>query len=254
MAKKTMREIESKRGQVTLFIIIGIIIIAGILVFFLWVRPTYITGSTENLGFENCVADAIEQDISTLGNTAGLLKPEFSFTHKGEEFVYLCYTNEYYKPCITQQPFLKQQFEDQLSLMVREKILLCYSSSLDELKSKGYGVVEGKLDYKIYLEPGTVRVEINAPTVIDSQSFKKFSVQIPSAIYEMVMLATSIIQGETHYGDFETSGMMILYPDYIIDKLKQSEGTTLYIIQSKIFNNKFQFASRSLAWPIGNIL
>ena len=49
--------------QVTLFIIIGIIIISGILVFFLWIKPIYITGSTENLGFENFISINIKDQI-----------------------------------------------------------------------------------------------------------------------------------------------------------------------------------------------
>ena len=75
-----------------------------------------------------------------------------------------------------------------------------------------------------------------------------------SPVYEMVMIATSILQFEAKYGDFDTSSMMMFYPDYIIDKIKRSDGTTVYILENKIFGNKFQFASRSLAWPAGYVL
>ena len=99
-----------------------------------------------------------------------------------------------------------------------------------------------------------MRVEINAPTVIGSQSFARFNVKVNSPVYEMVMIATSILQFEAKYGDFDTSSMMMFYPDYIIDKIKRSDGTTVYILENKIFGNKFQFASRSLAWPAGYVL
>jgi len=67
----------------------------------------------------------------------------------------------------------------------------------------------------------------------------------------MLMIATSLLQFEAKYGDSDTSSMMIYYPDYIIDKIKRDDGTTVYILENKEFGNKFQFASRSLAWPAG---
>lgn len=249
-----MRGMSKKRGQVTVFIIVGILIVAAILIFVLWVRPTYISQKGQRLGFEGCVSDAVEKGIEDLGRTAGALSPEFTYEYRGEDFTYLCYTNEYYKTCTIQRPFLKQFFESQLKTKVKENIQVCYETSLDELKAQGYGVTSGDVTYDIDLEPGTVLVEIDAPTTVGSQNFRKFNIPIDSPIYEMTMLATSIVQAETHYGDFETSKTTILYPDYIIDKLKQGDGTTLYIIESKLFKNKFQFASRSLVLPPGNIL
>ena len=44
---------------------------------------------------------------------------------------------------------------------------------------------------------------------------------------------------------------MVFYPEFIIDKLKQGDGTTVYIITDKETETKFQFASRSFAWPPG---
>jgi hypothetical protein len=36
-----------------------------------------------------------------------------------------------------------------------------------------------------------------------------------------------------------------------MQKIKQDDGTTLYIIENKKTGEKFQFASRSLAFPPG---
>ena len=67
----------------------------------------------------------------------------------------------------------------------------------------------------------------------------------------MLMIATSIVQFETKYGDSDTSALMGFYPDYSIDKIKRSDGTTIYIIEDKQTKLKFQFATRSYAWPAG---
>ena len=240
-----------KKGQVTIFIIMGIVIVSAILVFFLWAKPTYFSESGKKLNFEGCVEDIVEQTIVKLESNAGFADPKFTYSYNGEKFAYLCYTNKYYETCTVQVPFLKNNFDEQMELDIKEKINTCYINSINELKAQGYSVSQGEVDYDVLIEPGVVRVEIEAPTVIGSSSFAKFDVRINSPIYDMVMLSTSILQFESKYGDFDTSSAMIYYPDYIISKVKRSDGTTLYILESKIFGDKFQFASRSLAWPAG---
>ena len=96
-----------------------------------------------------------------------------------------------------------------------------------------------------------MRVEIEAPTTVGGQRQTRFGVDVNSPIYEILMVSTSILQFEVEYGDADTSSMMFLYPNLIIDKLKRSDGTTIYMIEDKLTKTKFQFASRSIAWPAG---
>ena len=107
------------------------------------------------------------------------------------------------------------------------------------------------VNYDVMIEPSVVRVEIDAPTTIGSQQFARFNVKVNSPVYDMVMIATSILQFETKYGDADTSSMMAFYPDYVIAKLKRGDGTTVYGLEHKVLGNKFQFASKSLVWPAG---
>lgn len=242
-----------KRGQVTIFIIVGIVIVAAILVFFLWAQPTYLSEGAGELNFEKCVEDAVEQEIAKLEVRAGFAEPEFTYTYGGEEIAYLCYTAEYYDTCTVQVPFLKNNFEAELGASIRDDIDECYGNSLNELRGQGYSVEQGDVSYEVLIEPSNVRVEIEAPTVVGSASFARFNVEINSPLYDMLMIATSILQFETKYGDSDVSSIMLYYPDLIINKLKQSDGTTIYIMKHKIFGNKFQFASRSLVFPAGYV-
>ena len=239
------------KAQVTLFIIVAIMIVSVVLIFFLWAKPTYLSDTGRELGFEKCIKDAIEPVIDELGENAGFTNADFSYPYGGQEFVYLCYTNEYYKTCTVQVPFLRTNFQEQIEKVMKEKIKVCYDNSIGDLKSQGYSVTSGDVDYEILIEPSVVRVEIDAPTTVGSQKFARFNVKINSPIYEMVMISTSILQSEAKYGDSDISEMMRFYPDYIIDKIKRDDGTTIYILESKLFGTKFQFASRSLAWPAG---
>jgi len=251
MAKENMEMRTGKRGQVTLFIIVGIMIVSAILIFILWIRPTYLIDKGANMGLDRCVQDATERAILELGLKAGYSNPDFTYLYGGEAIPYLCYINEYYKTCVIQKPFLKQHFEEQAEKRLKEEIGTCYTNSVDTLRAQGYDVVAGKVEYNMSIEPGVVKVEVNAPTSVGGQRFTKFNIRVNSPLYEMLMIATSILQYESHYGDADITTTMALYPNYLIDKVKRGDGTTIYIMEDKLTKTKFQFASRSLAWPAG---
>ena len=240
-----------KRGQVTIFIILGIVIAVGILSFFLWIQPTYFSSKGAALGFEGCVEEAVEEAVGVLELKAGFINPEFTYAYNGEDLPYLCYTNNYYETCTVQVPFLKNVFDEQIEIFIRDKVDSCYVNSIDELKAQGYSVVRGNINYDVLIEPSVIRVEIDAPTVVGGSKFAKFNVRVNAPTYDMIMIATSILQFETKYGDADATSMMAFYPDYIIIKIKRGDGTTVYSLEHKKLGNKFQFASRSLAWPAG---
>ena len=240
-----------KKGQVTVFIIVAIVIVSVILVFILWVQPTYFSELGGGLNFEGCIEDAVEQAVDELGPKAGFVNPGFVYAYNGEQFTYLCYTNEYYETCTVQVPFLKNVFDEQMEILIRDKVDSCYDNSVDDLRARGYDVVGGVVDYDVLIEPGVVRVEVDAPTSVGSQKFARFNVRVSSPIYEMVMIATSILQSEAALGDSDVDSLMLYYPDYVVSKIKRGDGTTVYILEHKVVGTKFQFASRSLAWPPG---
>lgn len=240
-----------KKAQVTIFIIIAILIVAVILIFFLWIKPTYLDNQTSNLNFESCVGNVVENAVGELELKAGLIHPGFTYMYNGENFTYLCYTNEFYKTCSVQVPFITKNFERQIEVLIRDDIDNCYSNSIENLIADGYDVVSGYVDYNVEIEPGVVRIQIDAPTVVGGSVFTKFNVGMSSPVYEMTMMASSLLQFEAQYGDADVDSTMLLYPDYIISKIKRSDETTIYIIEHKYLKNKFQFASRSLAWPAG---
>jgi hypothetical protein len=246
-----MERLMKKRGQVTIFIIVGILIVAAVLIFFLWVKPTYLSEGTGVKGFDGCVGDVLEEGIGELEGKAGLIDADFSYSYDSEELSYLCYTGDFYSTCVVQVPFLKKVFDKSLEAWIRNGVDACYDATLDSLRSEGYEVVSGDVKYNVEIEPGAVRVEIDAPTSVGSQSFARFNVRVNSPVYEMTMIATSILQFEAKYGDSDVSSMMIYYPDYYIEKIKRGDGTTIYVLEHKVFGNEFKFASRSLVWPVG---
>lgn len=249
-----MKKAMNKRGQLTLYILIAVMIVSVILVFFLWVRPTYFLDEGGELGFEKCVKGVLDEKIDELALNAGFANPTFTYKYMGDDYTYLCYTENYYQTCVVQVPFLKNTFEEQLAKELGGTIDSCYDKSVTDLQEEGYDVISGDITYNVLLEPGVAKVLIEAPTTIGSQKFTRFNVKLNSYIYDMLMIATAILQFEAQMGDSDVTSMMGIYPDYIIDKIKRSDGTTIYILEDKILGTKFRFASKSLVWPPGYLL
>lgn len=243
-----------KKGQVTIFIILAILIVSAILLYSFWLKPTYLSSSSEKLKIESCVEDVLREAISELALTAGQLEPEFSYQFSGQDIPYLCYSGEYYKQCTVQNPFPEKTFEDNLYVLTEKEIESCYTESVKNLKSKGYSISGEVPDYSLELQSGKVVVTFLEGISITRDSVSEtgdLKVEYPSKIYEQLLIATSILQQEIQFGDSDVTTIMQLYPEFLIEKLKRDEGTTLYVITDKDTKTKYQFASRSLAWPPG---
>lgn len=254
MSKKERKEMNSKRSQVTIFIIIAILIVAVILIFFLFIRPRIVPPAGNQLKIEKCVGDSIQSSLADLAKQGGFANPQFTYQYMGDRLPYFCYTNLYYRPCVVQVPFLKQSFESELTKAANQKIDLCYDNAISELKAQGYEVNSGERNLSISLEPGRIVAVLNAPVSISQgggRSYTGFKTMINSEMYDIVMIATSIVQSEAKLGNADTDSLRLYYPNFIIQKLRQGDESKVYIIQDKNSKIKYQFATRSYAWPAG---
>lgn len=247
---------EGKKGQVTLFIILAIIIVAAILVFFFFVKPKFFPNTSAEMNYGSCVKDVIERNSRDLGLRAGFLKPSLSYSYKGQAIPYLCYTDAYYSPCSIQKPFLKQHFEENLLAKSKEEIEACIDTAIGNLQSQGYSLIGGpkKKEINISIEPQKIIVYISPSISMEKEAVEKFDfnpVIVNSPIYEILMLSTSILQFEGKFGDSDINTMMTIYPETIIDKLRDTDENKVYVLQDKNSGIKFQFCSRSYAWPPG---
>jgi len=249
-----------KRGQVTIFIIIAILIVAfALLIYFL--SPQLGIGSKFNPEnpesfLQSCVEEDLGNIMETISFQGGSLIPAPSYLYMGSELQYLCYTNENYEFCKVQIPFLKDHIEEQINKGIEEKINECFSMLEENYNKKSYSFDLKKGTIKTELLPRDLLINILGYELIiskeDTQSFNSFKIVLNTNLYELLAITNNIVEWESLVGDADTSVYMWLYPEEIkIQKLKQSDDTKIYIIENKKTGDIFQFASRSLAFPPG---
>ncbi|OGJ16130.1 hypothetical protein A3K74_02770 [Candidatus Pacearchaeota archaeon RBG_13_33_26] len=250
---------KEKRGQVTIFIIIAIIIVAIALLiysFYPEIKASLGLEAQTPSGFiQSCLEEQIKTDVEKLSAQGGSLAPEHYIMYNNEKIEYLCYINEYYKTCIVQQPMLKEHIESEIKNEIRGEVTACFNSLKENYEKRGYDVNMKEGGTTVELLPKRIASTFNYSLTLakggDTAQYNSFSVVLNNNLYELISIANSILNWEVSYGDAETTTYMNYYHDLKVEKRKQSDGTKIYILTDRNTENKFQFASRSFAWPPG---
>lgn len=248
----------NKRGQVTIFIIVAVLIVVfGILIYIFYpnIRTTLEVESKNPSEFiQSCMEEEIEDIVEELSMQGGSLVPENYILYNDYKIEYLCYTEEYYLTCVMQQPMLKQHIEDEIKNEIKEEVDACFDSLKESYEKKNYGVNLKEGEMSVELLPKRIVATFNHSLTLTkegSERYESFRVVLNNNLYELVSITNSILNWEAHYGDSETTLYMDYYRDLKVEKKKQTDGTTIYILTDRNNGNKFQFASRSVAWPPG---
>lgn len=247
---------KNKKSQLTVFIILALAIVLVLILLFTGKTnlTAIFTPTTPVDQIKNCVQEPVEEAVNILRLQGGNLDPSLYYIYQGSKVEYLCYTEEYYKPCIMQKPLLKQSVEQQIQAYASPRIKNCISSVKANLERKGYQVTMGSPQISVSLVTGSIIVNIISEIrIVKSQTevYKSIKTDLASTLYQQVMLASSISNWEAVYGDAETMSYMFYYPYLKVEKKKQGDGTTIYIITDRDSQEKFMFASRSLVMPAG---
>lgn len=251
--------ISNKRGQVTLFIIIAVVIIAlAILIFIFYPQLKSFVGAetkSPSAFMEDCLRESFEGAVKTISTQGGMIDPKNYYLYQDDKIGYLCYVNEYYKPCVMQIPDLKGAVGEEISGMIKADADKCISSMKQNYEKAGYEVnIEGE---KMAIELLPKRIVLSFGNTItltraeETQRYKSFNVVLNNNLYELTSIAQSILNWEASQGDADIAPYMMYYRDLKVEKLKQDDGTTIYILTNRETGDKFQFASRSYAFPAG---
>jgi len=250
--------LNSKRSQVTIFIIIALIIVVAIaLIFVLRREPTItISPSTDPQGYiEKCTRDAGKEALEILMPQGGFIEPESSIMYQDVNRTYLCYINTFYQTCINQRPHLTKDIEQEITDYIKPKMQSCFLSLEQELKKRNYNVETGNMEIITELKPKSVFITINRKFKLtknqETRTFEKFKTRISSPVYDLAILAEEIVHQEAQFCNFEILGLMILYPQYDLDKFVTGSGEKIYTTREKSTDKEFVFAVRSCVLPPG---
>lgn len=247
-----------KRGQITIFIIIAVVIVAlAALTYFFYPQISKTLGGEEqdaNSFIRTCMIDEIENNIETISLQGGILEPAPYILYEDEQIQYLCYTESYYDTCVVQKPLLEKQIERELENGIKDKAKNCFNELKTSFEGRGYSVSMREGEINADLLPNKVLLTFNYSVILtktETQEYKSFNIAVNNNLYELISIANSIIDWESEYGDADSSLYMDIYHNLKIEKRNPEYGTRVYILTDRDTGEMFQFASRSVVVPPG---
>ncbi len=245
----------NSRGQITIFIILAIVIVIGIIAYFYLYQAPTVAPTPEYAAtyIEQCTKDVITAGLDKVLAGGGAVNPELYTVYGGVSYHELCYQYNYYDPCVNQHPMLMEYAQSELKNNTEGKIAECFSNYISELEDQGYDVQEGNLNYSIKIVSDKVLVSIKKKLDVkkeSSASFDDFSFEISSPIYGLIEMARRVINSEAEICSFDERNVLTLYPQYSIDPPQTSgEKSKLYIVEHRNSGKQFKFAVRGCVVP-----
>ena len=245
------------RGQVTIFIILAIIIVVGVIgaIFFMSGNEINAPANVDpKQTVQKCVRDAVEKSVWKMLANGGQRFPSQTMMYQGSEYNYLCYQADFYQGCYNIHPMLEYLIESEIREDTKVTVQDCFDSMREDFERKGFDVSGGSANYSIDLLPGGVEInlkkKINLVHGESSQNFEDFDTRILSPIYELVRIARDIVNSESQYCHFEYNGYMLLYPKYDIKRIDYRDSK-IYRLTDRRSGMEFRFAVRSCAFAPG---
>ena len=207
-----------KRGQVTLFIIIGIVLILVIGLLFLF-RGFFIeqyqsaTNVEKYLGSQmkaidkeigECLYEETSKALVLFGKQGGYFKPSASVRYYGENVAVLCQNIPGEDYCLS-SGFVEMDVEDRLEDYVMHKFNSCVS--LESYKDKDYSFVTSSKQLFVNVNEDNVLMELNYPITLTkgavSVERENFARVINVPLGRVVKVVSDILEDEATVGSFD---------------------------------------------------
>ncbi len=242
-----------KRGQITIFIIVGIVITVSILSI-VFLRSGISSQTPKNLGprqfIQGCVEELVQDSLEKILAGGGKISPELKIQYMDENYNYLCYQEDPYLGCYNLYSMLEKKIEEEIENDTKEQVAECFGLLDEDFSERGYSVSQEDEDYSIDLLPGKIKINLKKKIDIsktgEAQSFENFDNQILSPLYEIVELTRKIVNDESAYCSFDYIYHMSLYPQESIRRISYA-GSKLYYILDRNSGKEFKFAIRGCA-------
>jgi hypothetical protein len=250
----------NKRGQITIFVILGIMFAVAIYFIFLVDRKPTTQTRGQNLDnpesfIDDCISEEYEKSVDTIMSHGGFPNSLDNILYKGTEIAYLCKNENYYQPCVNQHPLYLKEVEQEILNEVSDKVSQCFSSLEQELLRKNYLIDAGSISLDVQVKPKITQFSVDRSFVIskggDSRTYQHFDFFVSSPLYEMALIVQEIVSQEAKWCYFSNDGFMILYDEFDIRKDVLGDNTKIYTIEHKKTGKKMTFAIRGCVIPNG---
>lgn len=249
-----------KKGQVTVFVIVALLIVGIIFVVMMINRDTV---SLREQDFDDpqaylsvCINERARVILDNMFSNAGLLSAEDKVLYNNREIPYLCKNINNFEPCVNQFPLYVSQIEKEFDEAIQNDAEQCFSSLISELESRNYDISSnGNVKVESSLKPEVVEISFENEFTMtksgESKKFSRFDTFVFTKLQSIGFVVSEIVTQEAKWCYFSNDGFMTLYPEYDIRVYLMEDTTKIYTIKNKKSGEVLEFATRGCALPAG---
>lgn len=250
---------KNRKGQVTIFIIIAVLLFMSLTVFFL-ARDTDVslpTGTefSPDRYMGSCIRQAVRDTTDVMFAQGGVVNPPSYITSNGTRITYLCTNINYYSSCVNQYPLFISHLQKEIKENIADDVDACLGALQTELERRNYEVDLGSHSIEVTLKPELVEVSLPLELSLTkngvTQSITSLDTTVRAPMYDLGLITQEIVSQEAQYCYFEYVGFMLLYPSYDIRLTTRSDATKIYSVTHLPTDKTMQFAIRGCAFPAG---
>ncbi len=251
---------ENKRGQVTIFIIIAILIVAVIISFAYfsgWFKFEKSTTENPKEYVENCMLSSVKEseDILLKSN----MYPDFNSSNyilfEQEKIPYLCTASEFYKPCIPQDPAIVMRVEQIMENKVARDVENCLKKVYSDLEEENYQVTKQTGETTIDITLDYININLNETMYIvkgeNAYTISGFEFNYGTKFYETLKLIQTIVNFESTICEFNKLNWMQSNNEVIISTTRASDQTKIYSLRDRMTEREVKFAIKTCVLPAG---
>lgn len=242
-----------KRGQATLFIILGIVLLIAIaLIFFLRGNIDFGLTGGGNVNsqlapirehIEECIDTVAPPGIKTLALQGGTLTPNSFTLYNGTNVQYLCYKEPSTPTCI-QKILTRQDMENELNDYIRFQLAQCID--LDQFDTRRIDVTTGILTIDTNINDNNIQVNLDYPITLTSTeetaTISDFSSIIRLPLGKLHDVSIEIINSETEFGFFDNIDYMVQNQGSIFVERHTPYPDEVYVLYPRDTSIEFQVA------------
>jgi hypothetical protein len=254
----------NKRGQVTIFVIVAIVLVFIIAGFFLINRensdiPSLKENPTGNIkaNVEKCTRQAIDEAEKIVIKNAGFLEQENPFVFNYTSYELLCDSSGTNNLCTNNHPALLIETQKEVLEYITPKINSCFETIKSSLRN--YKYQENANTINVTIVPNEIRVEIikNLVFEINDQviNIEKFNVKANSPLYDFLTITNKIINEELNCncGSESCNANLVNLMRYnrefeVLKPVYSSNGQEAFTITEINSGKQFRFAIRNCAY------
>src|SRR3989344_195369 len=103
-----MKKMKIKKGQVSVFIILGILVLVVLVLLF--ARDSrfneIFSSKSPYQEIEGCIKETTKEGLNILSLQGGVIEPQNYILYEGNKIDYICYSENDYEKCIMQKPII----------------------------------------------------------------------------------------------------------------------------------------------------